>query len=103
MTIIWSENARNDIYSYKQNSKTLKVEEYIKELIDYTNCLQNNPKMGKFMFNKDNLEVRQLIFHMHRIFYIINGKTIMITNITHTTRKMNTIVQYLNNYLDNTT
>lgn len=98
MTIIWSETAREDINSYKLNSKIINVEKYIEELIEYTNHLQDNPRMGKFIFNIDKLEIRQLIFCMHRIFYIINEKNIIIIEISHTARNLNDIVKYLNKY-----
>lgn len=99
MTIIWSENAKDNINSYKQNSKIFKVEEYIKELIEYTDYLQNSPKMGKLISNKGNVEIRQLVFRMHRIFYVINENTIIITSIVHTKRNMNIIIKYLNKYI----
>lgn len=99
MTIIWSETAREDINSYKLNSKIINVEKYIEELIEYTNYLQDNPRMGKFIFNIDKLEIRQLIFRMHRIFYIINEKNIIIIEISHTARNLNDIIKYLNKCL----
>lgn len=99
MTIIWSENAKDNINSYKQNSKIFKVEEYIKELIEYTDYLQNSPKMGKLISNKGNVEIRQLVFRMHRILYVINENTIIITSIVHTKRNMNIIIKYLNKYI----
>ncbi len=98
MTIVWSENAQNDIKDYIKNSRMLtdgKIENYISSLIDFANDLQYSPEMGRFLFNHDNFEIRQLIYSMHRIFYAIYNDNIYILNVYHTSRNINNIIEYL--------
>ena len=43
MVVIWSEQSRDDLKSYAQNSKILtegKVSAYLEALVDYTNLLK---------------------------------------------------------------
>ena len=101
MVIIWTENAQNDLFDYKKNSKIItnqKIENYISSLIDYVENLKNFSKLGKFLFIKNNYEVRQLIYKMHRIFYAISNDKIYILNIYHTARNINIFFKDLENY-----
>lgn len=100
MTVVWSENAKNNINDYINNSKILtdnKIENYIHSLIDFVNDLHHSPEMGKFLFNHNNFETRQLIFRMHRIFYAIYNDNIYILNVYHNSRNVNNIIEYLKN------
>ena len=100
MIVIWTNNAKNDLIYYKQNSKITteeKIENYINSLIDYINTLNNFHNLGKFLFNNSNFEIRQLIYHKHRIFYAINDNNIYILNIIHVSRNIEGIVKYLKN------
>ena len=101
MKILWSENAKNDLLNYKQNSKIVtegKVEKYINDLIEYVNSLNNSTKLGKFLFNKKGFEIRQLIYNMHKIFYAIKKDTIHILVISHTSRNPNEIMKVIQKF-----
>lgn len=99
MKIVWSENAKNDLQNYKQNSKIItagKVDTYINNLIEYVNSLSSYPELGKFLFNKNDFEIRQLIYNMHKIFYGIKKDTIYILVVSHTSRNPKEIIKAIN-------
>ena len=98
MKIIWLKSAKDDLNSYKENSKIItdkKVEDYINSLIDYVDTLQDFHQTGKFLFNNNGFEIRQLLYHMHRIFYAISNGNIYVISIYHTSRNINNILKYL--------
>ena len=100
MKIVWSENAKNNLQNYKQNSKIItagKVDIYINNLIEYVNSLSSCPELGKFLFNKNNFEIRQLIYNMHKIFYGIKKDTIYILVVSHTSRDLTNIIKDIKN------
>ena len=103
MKIIWTENAKNDLNKYKQNSKIIidtKIEEYISSLIDYVDNLTNYHELGKFLFYKKDFEIRQLIYHMHRIYYAIHTNTIYVLVISHTKRNTYEAIKTINNFFN---
>lgn len=86
MIVVWSKNAKDDLVNYKQKSSIFteeKIEDYINSLVDYVNNLGDFHKLGKFLFNRGNSEIRQLIYREHRIFYSVNNDTINILNVYH--------------------
>lgn len=84
--------------NYKLNSKTINPDEYINSLIDYIENINNFNKIGKFLFVNKDMEFRQLIYKMHRIFYAIKDNEIFILVISHTSRDTKTIFNYLKKY-----
>lgn len=98
MNVVWSKNAKDDLNSYMQNSKLItdaKIEDYVSSLIDYVSTLNEFHKIGKFLFIKNNFEIRQLIYRMHKIFYAIINDNVYIINIYNTSRNINNILGYL--------
>lgn len=98
MIVVWSENAKNNLLNYKQNSQIIaesKIDDYINSLIDYVEGLSDFRKLGKFLFYKNNCEVRQLIYHMHRIFYTIDDNNVYVLLVSHVSRNMDTILKEL--------
>ena len=96
MVVIWTENAKKNLQDYKQNSNIImdnKVESYITSLIQYVDNLSNFSKLGKFLFNRNRLEIRQLIYKFHRIFYAINKDKIFILSISHTSRSLSNAIK----------
>lgn len=101
MIIKWTENAKQNLLEYKQNSKIItpeKIELYINSLIDYVNNLENFHSLGKFLFHIDRFEVRQLIYHKHRIFYAINDNIVSILYIISTSRDLNYTLKLIKDY-----
>lgn len=98
MEIIWSKSAKKDLYDYFQNSRIYtkeKVNSYIISLVEYIDTLMDMPKMGKLLFLINNIEIRQIIFKMHRILYSINDNKINILVVSHTSRDNKEIVSYI--------
>lgn len=95
MVVKWSKYAIDDLKKYVKNSKiyaTGKLEKYVHDLVLYTNDLQTSPLLGKEFYTYKEIEIRQLLYKMHRIFYYIYDDSIIIIMVTHTTRDLtNTI------------
>lgn len=98
MKVIWTENAKNNLIDYQQNSSITtegKIGKYINSLIDYVNSLSDFQELGKFLFNKKGFQFRILIYRSHRIFYAIHNNITYILVISHINRNFDTIIKYL--------
>ena len=101
MLVKWTENAKQNLLDYKQNSKLIttgKAEIYINSLINYVNNLENFQDLGKFLFNINQFKVRQLIYNKHRIFYAINNNTVYILYVITTSRDLNYVINLVKDY-----
>lgn len=101
MDIVWQKQAKQDVKNFMQNSQIYtetKIKNYINSLIDYTDNLSSSPYLGKSFCILKNIELRQLIFRMHRIFYYIENNTIYILAVVHTTRDVNNVIKYFKDY-----
>lgn len=101
MEIIWLDDAKNDLISYKQNSSIIteeKIENYLNNLVEYVTSLTTYPYLGKLFFYHNGTEVRQLLYKMHRIIYYIENNEIRILAIIHTSQDIDSAIQYLNNF-----
>ncbi|MBP3256270.1 MAG: type II toxin-antitoxin system RelE/ParE family toxin [Clostridia bacterium] len=101
MKIVWTKSAKEDLANYRNESKILDVEKYIEKLIDYVDELESHPRLGKKLFNIRDKEIRQLIYKMHKILYIVEDEKIMILVVVHVHRDMNFIVKFLKQQLLN--
>ena len=104
MIVFWTENAKNDLVNYKQNSKIItpqKVENYINSLIEYVDTLNEFHELGKFLFNIEDFEIRQLIYHKHKIFYALHSNKIYILVVSHTSRNPKEIIKTIKSYFNN--
>ncbi len=102
MKVVWSENAKQDLLNYKQNSKIIssnKINSYINNLIEYVDSLNTFYELGKFLFNKNGYIIRQLIYNNHKIFYAIKENTVYILLVSHTSRNPQEIIKVINSYL----
>ena len=103
MVVVWSEQAINDLKSYAKNSAIItesKVQQYIDDLVDYGNSLSLSPQLGKSFLIYKNIQIRQLIYKMHRIFYYIENNEIIIIQIVHTKRNINVVIEIMKKYLN---
>jgi len=99
MDIVWLEDARNDLINYMKNSSIItdgKVEDYIINLVDYVDTLENTPYLGKLFFNHKGIEVRQLIYRMHRIIYYVKDNEVRILAVIHCARDIDYVMDYIN-------
>lgn len=74
---------------------------YIKSLVEYTNCLENQKHLGKLLIYYNSKEIRQLIYKKHRIIYCIVGNTIFIISIIHSIQSTNAILNSIINFFHN--
>lgn len=101
MVVLWSKQSKFDLKNYKKHSKIYtrgKLDNYINDLVVYVDSLKSAPYLGKFFYVHNNIEVRQLIFKMHKIFYYIQNEQIIIIMITHTSRDLSSILAIINNF-----
>ena len=101
MEIIWLNDAVSDLTNYRQNSNIItkgKIEFYIASLVDYVDILAFSPFMGKVFFYYKDVEIRQLVYKMHRIIYYIKNKEIRILAVIHTSRNIDNIMDYINRF-----
>ena len=59
--------------------------------------LNTSNRLGKFLFNRDKYEIRQLIYKMHKIFYAIDKEKLYILTVTHTKRNPTEIIKIIKN------
>lgn len=103
MVVIWQEQAQNDLKNYIQNSRIYtsnKVNTYVNTLVDYVSNLETSPLLGKIFYIYNNVEIRQLLFKMHRIIYYIKEDKIIIVEVVHTARNVDTVIKYLTDYFN---
>lgn len=103
MVVIWSEQSRNDLKNYVQNSKIItedKISAYINDLVNYANSLESNPKLGKVFYIYKNIKIRQLLYKMHRLFYYIENDEIIIIQVVHTSRNVDNTIKYFKDYFE---
>lgn len=98
MVVVWSRTAKNNLKEYKLNSKVhteIKLENYINGLIEYVDTLKDFPHLGKILFENNNIEFRQLVYKMHKIYYYINNEEIRILSVVHTKHDIVNVISYL--------
>lgn len=98
MVINWSQTAISDLKEYKLNSRIYtqnKLDNYIISLGKYVDNLYISPRLGKLLFSNNNLEFRQLVYEMHKIFYCLYHDEIRILSVVHTSHNIENIVKYL--------
>lgn len=95
MVIEWDKKARNDLKEFVKYSKTNNANKYVKLLITYVKNLAEYPNLGKIQYIYNDVEIRQLIFKMHRIYYRIKDNKIIIIAVLHTNADIIKITKYL--------
>lgn len=101
MVIQWSKYAKNDLKSYFYNSKTHskeKLKKYIYSLINYINLLQFSPNLGKTFYKYKNIQIQQLVFNIHKIFYYIQNNKIIIIHISNNSKDSIKIENFINKF-----
>lgn len=90
--IKWSKRATKDLKSIFEHisidSKYYAVR-YIDKIILRVDQLQNFPKSGRIVPEKEDPSIRELIEGNYRIFYKIHRAHLVILRIHHSTRKIN--------------
>ena len=103
MEVIWHAEAKNDLKEYYQNSNIQNKQSlmnYINSLINYTEYLKETPYIGKIFITYKEVEIRQVLFKMHRIIYFIKNNEVVITKVIHTSRNIDGVMKYLNRFFN---
>jgi plasmid stabilization system protein ParE len=101
LVVIWSKNAKYDLKNYLKKSKIQsqqKLKKYISSLIIYTKLLEHFPKLGKVFYVYKNIEIRQLIFKIHKIFYFIQNDKIIIVKVANPSQDLSNIIKIIKKY-----
>ncbi len=103
MVIKWQKQAKQDLKNYQKHSKILtdeKLKNYIASLVEYVDILSSSPNLGMFFCRINSIDLRELIFKMHRIFYYVRNDKIYILAVVHTSRDIDNVIQHINNSID---
>ena len=95
MVILWDKKAINDLKEFVKYSKTSTPKEYAKQLYNYVEKLSEYPNLGKIQYIYNDKEIRQLIFKMHKIYYLIEDNKIIVLAVLHTNADITRITKYL--------
>ncbi len=97
MEIIWTNEAKRDLYDFWQHSKKTDntIKNYILNLHRYTECLLVSKELGKKLLKFDDIDIRQLIYKEHKILYYIKENQINIIGVIHFRRDLAAYLRYL--------
>ena len=99
MVINWTKPAKLDLKSYFAYTKTLHPSNYIYNLIDYVDTLKKFPNLGKNYIKINNINIKIIIYKMHKIFYYIkNDEQMYILKIAHGYMNDDTILKAFNDF-----
>lgn len=88
MEVIWTKVARrniNDFFDYIHEETEQTANKYIYKLIEYTDILGMFPQAGKLIDKAGEIEIRQLVYKKHKIFYKIEEE-IYILSVIHSSK-----------------
>ncbi|MBR3254721.1 MAG: type II toxin-antitoxin system RelE/ParE family toxin [Clostridia bacterium] len=98
MVINWTESAINDLKDFKNITKRLDSNKYIKELVNNVKMLEDNKSLGKIYFYIKGNIVRQLLYEKHRIFYYEKDNIIHIIAVVHHKQDVKEKLKYIKKY-----
>ncbi len=98
MVIIWSDFAKRNLQNYIKFSKLSSPNTYIEELVNTVHILEDNPRAGKELNFDKNREIRQLIYKMHRIIYLVIDKEIYILTVLHANQDLQTTINSIKRF-----
>jgi len=84
MQLIWTQEALEqliDIEDYIARDNTQRAEKFVDQLIERTESLLDNPRVGRVVPEIANPDIRKLVFHKYRIVYRLNEKHIEILTV----------------------
>lgn len=88
-SIIWTENALNDIDNialYSSKDSEFYAKQFVKKLINTTLKLESFPEIGKIIRELPQSDYREILFKKYRIIYRIDSDKIYIITIHHSAR-----------------
>ena len=100
MVIKWSDFAKINLQNFIRSSKLSSPNSSIEELVNTVYILEDNPRAGKELHIDKNKEIRQLIYKMHRIIYIVLDNEIEILTVLHTNQDLQTTIKFLEKHFN---
>lgn len=89
MDTIWTKEAKRDIKDFLSNihrGTEKSANNYIYKLVQYIRILKEFPQAGRLIDKIDKIEIRQLVYKRHKIFYKIDTK-VYILSVIHSSKK----------------
>ena len=87
MRIIWSSRAKKKVTEYGEyiaQDNPAAAGDWIEGIIDAVERLKDFPEQGRKVPEARRADVREILFHSHRIVYRIESKRIVILTVRHT-------------------
>lgn len=101
MVVNWTNPAIKDLKDFREYTRIINVSEYILKLVETTNFLIEQPKLGKIYLYTNGYIIRQLIHEKHIILYYIDDDTINIIAVIHHKQDTKRRIDYIKNFLQN--
>jgi len=98
MVIKWSEFAIANLQDFLKYSNLYDPKVYVKGLVHSIYLLEQQPKMGKVLFEVNNVQTRQLIHKMHRIIYRIVENQIHIGAVLHVSQDLESSIRFVETF-----
>lgn len=87
--VIWSSKAVEDvdaIATYIARDSPSYAAAVVRQILDATHQLKENPLTGEIIPEGDNLTVRDKLAYTYRVIYCVNDNTVIVTAVVHTKR-----------------
>ncbi len=87
--VIWSSKAVEDVDSiatYIARDSPSYAAAVVRQILDATHQLQDNPLTGEIITEGDSLTVRDQLAYTYRVIYRVDGDTVMVVAVVHTKR-----------------
>ncbi|MGB5593127.1 MAG: type II toxin-antitoxin system RelE/ParE family toxin [Crocosphaera sp.] len=87
--VIWSSKAVEDVDSiatYIARDSPSYAAAVVRQILDATHQLEDNPLTGEIITEGDSLTVRDQLAYTYRVIYRVDGDTVMVVAVVHTKR-----------------
>lgn len=87
--IVWtqkSENKLNNIFDYIASDSTLYAYRTINKIIDVTETISENPKIGRKVPEFNRTDIREMFVYFYRVIYQLRDEDIHILSVIHGAR-----------------
>ena len=87
--VIWSSKAVEDvdaIATYIARDSPSYAAAVVRQILDATHQLKENPLTGEIIAEGDNSTVRDQLAYTYRVIYRVDGETVIVAAVVHTKR-----------------
>ena len=100
MVVKWTKYALNDLKEFKNYTKKILPDTYIRELFNIVSTLKDFPNLGFVSTYINKKAIRKLIYNEHSIMYYIDNKTIIIVSVIHYKQDITHKLDFLKNIIN---